>query len=302
MTPGDSEIRRRRSVLARLSRARTAARRSTRASASTSRPARRTCGTHSSSTTIRSKARCRASSSSTASTRRRSASATCRSTRAWPTARRSRRATSALRFEGGGVRLDSIDIAKSSGRVTGAAYVGWDGNYSFNADGTQDSRRVAEDRVVAACAAVGCSAVQRDRERHVRGAALRREAHDRRPVRRRRRHRAADRRLALRGELLTRRARSGLAASGGVGLGPNRADTDEMDAELMIRFNETSLDPVRALLRAAAVAVHERGRRRHDSRRRRAGGSRSHRRRSDESSSSISSCSITAAATTGRSS
>jgi hypothetical protein len=40
-----------------------------------------------------------------------------------------------LRFEGNGVRLDTIQIAKSTGMATGAAWVGWDGTYSFNADG-----------------------------------------------------------------------------------------------------------------------------------------------------------------------
>ena len=44
-------------------------------------------------------------------------------------------ATSSLRFEGTGVRLDSIDIKKGTGAITGAAWVGWDGNYSFNTDG-----------------------------------------------------------------------------------------------------------------------------------------------------------------------
>jgi hypothetical protein len=43
--------------------------------------------------------------------------------------------TSALRFEGNGVRLDTIQIAKSTGEATGAAWVGWDGTYSFNVDG-----------------------------------------------------------------------------------------------------------------------------------------------------------------------
>ena len=46
-------------------------------------------------------------------------------------------ATSSLRFEGAGVRLDNIEIKKSTGGVTGAAYVGWDGTYSFNADGAR---------------------------------------------------------------------------------------------------------------------------------------------------------------------
>ena len=43
----------------------------------------------------------------------------------------------ALRFEGTGVRLDGLEIHKSTGRVTGAAWVGWDGNYSFDADGAR---------------------------------------------------------------------------------------------------------------------------------------------------------------------
>ena len=43
-------------------------------------------------------------------------------------------ATANLRFETTGVRLDGIDITKSTGRVTGAAWVAWDGNYSFDAD------------------------------------------------------------------------------------------------------------------------------------------------------------------------
>ncbi|OFW17577.1 MAG: hypothetical protein A3F69_02085 [Acidobacteria bacterium RIFCSPLOWO2_12_FULL_66_10] len=45
------------------------------------------------------------------------------------------RATASLRFDGSGVRIDSIAIAKGTGAVTGAAYVGWDSTYSFNADG-----------------------------------------------------------------------------------------------------------------------------------------------------------------------
>jgi len=44
-------------------------------------------------------------------------------------------ALSAVRLEDGGVRLDSLQIVKSGGRATGAAYVGYDGTYSFNLDG-----------------------------------------------------------------------------------------------------------------------------------------------------------------------
>ena len=38
-------------------------------------------------------------------------------------------ASASLRFEGTGVRLDSLDVSKSTGSVTGAAFVGWDGTY-----------------------------------------------------------------------------------------------------------------------------------------------------------------------------
>ena len=50
-----------------------------------------------------------------------------------------RKATASLRFDGKGIRLDAIDIAvndnSARGGVTGAAYVGWDSTYSFNATG-----------------------------------------------------------------------------------------------------------------------------------------------------------------------
>lgn len=44
------------------------------------------------------------------------------------------RGTATLRFEGEGVRLDALEIHKGRGVVTGAAYVGWAGTYSFNAE------------------------------------------------------------------------------------------------------------------------------------------------------------------------
>jgi hypothetical protein len=45
------------------------------------------------------------------------------------------RATASLRFEGNGIRLDGIDAKKGDGTVSGAAFVGWNGTYSFNATG-----------------------------------------------------------------------------------------------------------------------------------------------------------------------
>ncbi len=44
-------------------------------------------------------------------------------------------ASAGLRFEGAGVRLDGLRMSKGVGDVTGAAYVDWQGHYSFNADG-----------------------------------------------------------------------------------------------------------------------------------------------------------------------
>lgn len=55
------------------------------------------------------------------------------------------RATANLRFDGTGVRLDALNLNKAAGTVTGAAYVGWDGTYSFAVDG----QRIAAERVAA---------------------------------------------------------------------------------------------------------------------------------------------------------
>jgi hypothetical protein len=40
-----------------------------------------------------------------------------------------------VRLEGVGIRLDGAEIAKAGGKISGAAYVSWDGNYSFTAKG-----------------------------------------------------------------------------------------------------------------------------------------------------------------------
>jgi hypothetical protein len=54
-------------------------------------------------------------------------------------------ANASLRFDGEGIRLDGLTIAKAAGTISGAAYVGWDGTYSFNVDG----RRIPAERVAA---------------------------------------------------------------------------------------------------------------------------------------------------------
>lgn len=42
--------------------------------------------------------------------------------------------TAGLTFDGAGVHLTGMEISKSTGRLTGAAYIEWEGTYSFNAD------------------------------------------------------------------------------------------------------------------------------------------------------------------------
>jgi hypothetical protein len=52
-----------------------------------------------------------------------------------------------VRLEGDGVRLDAIEVGKSTGRGTGAAYVGWkSGTYSFNFD----ARRIPVESIAVA--------------------------------------------------------------------------------------------------------------------------------------------------------
>ncbi len=55
------------------------------------------------------------------------------------------RGTTALRFDGTGVRLDNINIAMHGGTLAGAAYVGWNSTYSYNAD----ARRIPVERTAA---------------------------------------------------------------------------------------------------------------------------------------------------------
>jgi hypothetical protein len=152
------------------------------------------------------------------------------------------RAESPLRFEGNGVRLESLDLRKSTGTVTGAAWVSWDGSYSFNADG----RRIPVESLQTLAYptaplsgllqfnAAGAGTFETPRyDVRVRVDDLF----------------AGDEgigqvtgRLGLRGELLTAEfdaisPRLQVSGSGRIALTP------EMDAEMTFRFTETSLDP-----------------------------------------------------------
>ncbi|MEO6214237.1 MAG: translocation/assembly module TamB domain-containing protein [Vicinamibacterales bacterium] len=147
-----------------------------------------------------------------------------------------------LGFEGNGVRLPSFEVQKSTGLVTGAAWVGWDGTYSFNADG---SRIPVESLKLLAFPKAPLSGIMRftasgtgtfDTPRYdvkVQIADLF----------------VADEgighlngQIGLRGELATATfdaASSRLAVSGAGRV----ALTEQMDADMTLRFSDTSLDP-----------------------------------------------------------
>jgi hypothetical protein len=153
------------------------------------------------------------------------------------------RATAGLRFEGQGVRVDGLEAEKGGGVITGAAYVGWDGTYSFNADG----RRIPVERIAALAdpraalsgllqfTASGSGAFASPRY-EVKGRIddlfLRDEGIGQ-----------VSGRLVVRDEVLTidmfeaASARLAVSGSGRVALTP------EADAELLFRFQDTSIDP-----------------------------------------------------------
>jgi translocation and assembly module TamB len=151
-------------------------------------------------------------------------------------------ATASLRFEGAGVRLDALDIRKSTGTITGAAWVAWAGDYSFSADGLRipvESLKMASfPRAplsgVLQFTASGAGTFETPRnDVRIRVDDLF----------------AGDEgigqltgRLALRGELMTLELEAAsprlvVSGSGRIAL------TDQMDAELTLRFANTSLDP-----------------------------------------------------------
>jgi hypothetical protein len=147
-----------------------------------------------------------------------------------------------LRFEGSGVRLDGIDIRKGSGTITGAAYVGWNGTYSFDADG----RRIPVERMDTLAfplaplsgtlqfTASGSGTFDAPRY-DVRGRIDDLFAGDEGIGQ-------VTARLGVRGELMTieleaASPRLSVSGSGRIALTP------ESDAELSFRFVESSLDP-----------------------------------------------------------
>ena len=180
------------------------------------------------------------------------------------------KATASLRFDGAGVRLDDLALAKGAGTVTGAAFVGWDSTYSFNVDG----RRIPVERArvprVSERAAVGDGRGDGQRQRHVRRAAQRLPVPRQRSVRRRGRGRAGHRHARAARHRAERRDRRRVAAAGAHRHRAHRAHAaGRLRAHVPVPRQLAR--SVRAAVRAAPLAVHDRGRQRVDPRRRRAG-------------------------------
>ncbi len=152
------------------------------------------------------------------------------------------RATAGLRFEGTGVRLDGIVIQKSTGAATGAAWVGWDGTYSFNTDG----RRIPVESLknfefpqaplsgLLQFTATGNGTFEAPRY-DVRFGVADLYAGEEGIGQ-------VSGRLGIRGDLMTLEVeaaspRLAVSGSGQIEL------TDEMDTEMTFRFSDTSLDP-----------------------------------------------------------
>lgn len=151
-------------------------------------------------------------------------------------------ATASLRFEGNGVRFDAVDIAKGAGAITGAAFLGWNGTYSFNADG----RRIPMERVAAAAypqaplsglmdfsaSGSGTFDVPRyDVRIRIRDLFVRDEGIG-----------EVTGRIAVRGKVLTLETEAASPRLSVSGAG-RIALTPQADAELSFRFTESSLDP-----------------------------------------------------------
>jgi len=151
-------------------------------------------------------------------------------------------ASAGLRFEGNGVRIDGLDVQKGPGRITGAAFIGWDGLYSFNADG----RRIAMETVASLAQprvpltgtlqfmASGVGTFESPRY-EVRGSIADLVVRDEGIGQVTGRIDVRNQVLAL--ELEAGSPRLAVSGSGRIALTP------EADAELLLRFTNTSLDP-----------------------------------------------------------
>src|SRR5262249_20046481 len=151
------------------------------------------------------------------------------------------KATADLSFEGEGVRFTAVEISKGGGTVTGAAYVAWNGNYSFSTDG----RKLPVESIALATRSAPLTGVLEfsasgtgnfnDPRYDVKGRILDLFLRDEGIGQ-------VTGRLSVRGEVMNLELEAAsprltLSGSGRVALTP------EADAELTFRFTDTSLDP-----------------------------------------------------------
>ena len=159
-------------------------------------------------------------------------------------------ATAGLRFEGEGVRMDGLEIGKGSGQLTGAAFIRWNGTYSFNIDGRDIAVELIESLTntwaplggEATFTASGAGALA-DPRYELRGAINDLSLNDEVVGQ-------------LSGRVNVRDGVMGLEVEAGSPSlaisGSGRVELSTRDAELLLRFTNTTLDPY---VRAYASAV-----------------------------------------------
>ena len=151
-------------------------------------------------------------------------------------------ARAGLRFEGTGVRIDGLEVDKAGGLVTGAAFIGWDGTYSFNAEARDldvagiDALRVAQAPPLAGAAdftAEGAGAFEDPRYEArglVRDLTIAGEAVGQ-----------VSGRLDVRAGALVLEAEA--ASLQGAASVSGRIDLGTTEADLLVRFTNANLDP-----------------------------------------------------------
>ncbi len=150
-------------------------------------------------------------------------------------------ATAGLRFEGSGVRVDGLEVEKGGGYVTGAAFISWDGTYSFNADGRDiaiadiDAARVEQAPLGGAAQFTVDGAGAFDDPRYEVRGLVRDLTIDGEEVGQ------VTGRLDVRDGVLALEAEA--ASSRGALSGSGRVELATLESDLLLRFTNTTIDP-----------------------------------------------------------
>ena len=150
-------------------------------------------------------------------------------------------AAAGLRFEGSGVRIDGLEVEKGGGYVTGAAFISWDGTYSFNADGRDiavadiDAARVEQTPLAGAVQFTVEGAGAFDDPRYEVRGLVRDLTIDGEEVGQ------VTGRLDVRGGVLALEAEA--ASPRGALSGSGRIELATLQSDLLLRFTNTTIDP-----------------------------------------------------------